>query len=79
MEFLGIRQDFQPLFLERNHKEGSLSEKNSSGSTEPEFSPIQARVEMIQTIAGSGLASSCLTHLKEAHPGRVLINSGSRD
>ncbi len=71
MELLGIRQDFQRLFLERNHKEGSLPEKNSS--REPEFSRIQG-VGRIQMIAGSGLASYRLSPLKEASP--VLINPG---
>jgi len=62
------------LVEEANHKEGSLSEKNSSSSTEPEFSPIQPRVEMIQMIADSRLASF-LSHLKESSPRqRALIN-----
>ncbi len=73
MEFPDIQQDFQPLFLERNHKKASLSE-NLSTSTRPEFSMKRARVEMIQIIAGIVLASSCLSHLKES---RVLINSGA--
>ena len=58
MGFLGIRQDLQQLSLERNHKEGSLSEKNGSSSTELALSPIQEGVEMVRMIADSDLASS---------------------
>ena len=57
MGCLGVGQDFQRFFLERIHKEGPLPENNPR-RTEPELSPIQAQVEMIQRIVDSSLASS---------------------
>ena len=71
MEFLSVGQDLQRLFLERNHKEGSLlveNLKNSSRLTEPALSQIQARVEMIQMIADSSLASFLFVSLERNLP-----------
>jgi hypothetical protein len=61
MEFLDIRRDFQRPVLERNHKEASPLARVGSRSAELELDPMRGRVEMIQMIAGSGLASSGLS------------------
>jgi len=78
MGCLGVGQDFQRFFLERIHKEGPLPENNPR-RTEPELSPIQARVEMIQRIVDSSLASSCLSQLKETSPSLRLALINSKD